>query len=916
MARRSWVVFASLVLLALPAGSTATSDPLSFIPDRHRARLVGATTTVERTRAALAGGTFVDRVTAVLALTGTIDQQRPSAADAMSALDGLSTAVRTAATELAVPPTDMRDALALAGRWAVDNLEAPGRDARSARPAPLSQLPQSVRESLRRLPAVAATVAAALDAYLPALAAQAATGQQVTGCDVIDRRPWLCVGSAGDNTYDTDAALLVDLGGNDTYHGSAGGAPFLAPDGSWLPVSVNVDLAGDDVYESANAAADGGFAGALRASEGGAGIAGLGVLVDAAGDDVYRAENPRTARSTLAAQGGSYIGFGQLFDLGGSDHYVMASHREGDYARTTQYLIGQGAASTHGYGLLVDEGLGSDTYEVDARSGTIECDYPCSYDRRGQRYVFAQGGAVSGTGVAFDDGGTDAFSVEGEVGWTPPTSPPPEPDAGIVAVYSPVVSFIAQGAVFLGTGLLIEGSGDTTYTTTAPTQGSSYTTLYAQGSALIGLAGLDDSAGDDTYVTTGRVDTTFDLVVDDGCRTAAGDRCPSADVSIRSFADGSHFLPYWPIIEVAAQGVAIGQASIGTLRDGGGSDRYEASSLYDTHAFLTDRLSAPQKAARLEVRPTPALFNLTAQGAASAIGGIGALVDLGGSNSYSATYANTMDVRAVSTNSSEPPIVIANPQRTYTAAQGASANGIGSLGALIDASTGPSRFEATSVVRATTDPDGGSFQRGIPWPSFHGSSFATSDGVFVALGQDAVVISHPSQPVCPGTGPRGYGVWAECIESVELLHVAGLGADEPSDDYGHGQGFAPRAHGVGPRLEITSAPQTAAGAERIAVQARLTDAAGQPIEGATVHFDVQSYCSIQCSEDDFALVRGWLTTWTADGVTDADGVASGVLPATGWVYDGAPGRAEFRVYATFDGAPGVWPAHDARAIAP
>jgi len=97
------------------------------------------------------------------------------------------------------------------------------------------------------------------------------------------------IGGTKDNTYTGDAALIIDLGGNDKYFNHAGGSTRLNP------FSVVIDLSGNDTYTSTEDFAQG------------AGLLGGGFLIDLEGDDHYTARN--------FSQGAGILGVGILADL-------------------------------------------------------------------------------------------------------------------------------------------------------------------------------------------------------------------------------------------------------------------------------------------------------------------------------------------------------------------------------------------------------------------------------------------------------------------------------------------------------------------------------------------------------------------------------------------------------------------------
>jgi len=133
----------------------------------------------------------------------------------------------------------------------------------------------------------------------------------------------IVIGGPGPNTYDLDGrfALVLDLGGNDTYRGTVAASAGLEHGNS-----VVIDLAGDDTYQPSPL----GLA---------TGRLGVGLLIDRAGDDVYRLAE--------GSGGTGFAGLGILYDGAGNDQYVGAKLTQG--------------AALGGLGLLVDE-EGKDTY--------------------------------------------------------------------------------------------------------------------------------------------------------------------------------------------------------------------------------------------------------------------------------------------------------------------------------------------------------------------------------------------------------------------------------------------------------------------------------------------------------------------------------------------------------------------------
>nr|MBA3753437.1 hypothetical protein [Nitrospira sp.] len=171
----------------------------------------------------------------------------------------------------------------------------------------------------------------------------------------------LVVGGRGPNTYDLEkgAALIIDLGGNDTYRGFIG-----ASASSDLGNSIVIDLSGNDTYQPAPLGLATGRAGIgividhsgndtyrLASGSGGVGLAGLGILYDGEGQDIYEG-----GRFT---QGAAFGGFGLLVDRAGDDRYTSFG-----------YAVGFGAPL--GVGAVIDVS-GNDSYECGGR-------YPSAYN--------------------------------------------------------------------------------------------------------------------------------------------------------------------------------------------------------------------------------------------------------------------------------------------------------------------------------------------------------------------------------------------------------------------------------------------------------------------------------------------------------------------------------------------------------
>lgn len=161
----------------------------------------------------------------------------------------------------------------------------------------------------------------------------------------------IVIGGPGVNTYDLDrrVLLVIDLGGDDTYHGNIASSsdidhgigvvidlsgndtytsdPLGLATGR-LGVGLLVDLAGDDVYQ-------------LDQGSGGTGFAGIGMLFDRKGNDVYMGNR--------FTQGAAFGGLGLLIDLAGNDRY-------------TSHAFAIGFGGPLGTGAVIDH-AGNDIYQ-------------------------------------------------------------------------------------------------------------------------------------------------------------------------------------------------------------------------------------------------------------------------------------------------------------------------------------------------------------------------------------------------------------------------------------------------------------------------------------------------------------------------------------------------------------------------
>lgn len=265
----------------------------------------------------------------------------------------------------------------------------------------------------------------------------------------------ILIGGTGPNVYRKDAALIIDLGGDDIYQNNVAGTR------AGLTVAAIVDAAGDDAYESHE-----------RYSIA-AGVLGVGLLVDHGGDDSYVGKQAAIAVGVLGA--------GLLIDRGGDDSYRGLTLTQGvgcwgagllvDRAGADRYeaqLYAQGLGLPGGVGWLHDQ-AGADRYYAKGLR-------PTGYGTRGVFDAWSQGCGLGfrldrsgGIGLLTDGGGDDRY------------------EAG---------NFAQGGGYYYGWGLLVDRAGNDRYL--ASRYGQGWSAHQACGTFL-------ELAGDDRYRTRNAV---------------------------------------------------------------------------------------------------------------------------------------------------------------------------------------------------------------------------------------------------------------------------------------------------------------------------------------------------------------------------------------------------------------------------
>ena len=210
----------------------------------------------------------------------------------------------------------------------------------------------------------------------------------------------------GDQRHKQRCLFRLEVGGDDNYLDTAGRADLSHP------LSINVDLSGDDIYGAT-----------APFSQGGA-LAGIGILIDEAGDDQYLGRR--------WCQGAAVAGVGLLLDRSGRDTYRGREACQG--------------ASFVGGATLADLG-GDDTYSADR---------------------FSQGvGFPGGVGALLDRAGNDRYACTGAYGSE-------YGEEGVFSGWGQGVGFGFRGVASGGIGLLIDRAGDDVYEAGNFSQGGAY----------------------------------------------------------------------------------------------------------------------------------------------------------------------------------------------------------------------------------------------------------------------------------------------------------------------------------------------------------------------------------------------------------------------------------------------------------
>jgi len=265
------------------------------------------------------------------------------------------------------------------------------------------------------------------------------------------------IGGKGRNRYrNTNAFIIIDVGGDDEYHNISSSPDFnpFNPSSSFI-----VDLEGNDLYLSNE-----------KYSQG-SGSFGISFLVDYSGDDKYVAQD--------FSQGSGFFGVGILYDREGDDMYLSDIMGQGaaafgvgilcDLTGNDYYhgnLLNQGMGFVGGIGLLI-EAQGNDTFFSGGKYPDFR-EPGVAFDSFSQGFGYGYRSFGSGgIGVLWDDQGNDHYSS----------------------------SYFSQGSSYwLALGLLIDSAGSDVY----------HARRYTQGAGVhLSVGALIDRSGDDRYSSLG-----------------------------------------------------------------------------------------------------------------------------------------------------------------------------------------------------------------------------------------------------------------------------------------------------------------------------------------------------------------------------------------------------------------------------
>ncbi len=323
----------------------------------------------------------------------------------------------------------------------IEQLLKPARSSAASQPAENPPDPDTDRDLKRwtdEFPTECVMVAAqdlllAVESARQKLAADTALATAVFHVEFDSDLGRVVLADARDDVHDraTAPAILIDIGGNDRYTNAGAAGPDQ-------PVSLALDLAGDDTYDG----------GPQSVGTFGAGLLGIGVLYDVAGQDRYSGGR--------LSQGAAAYGAGLLIDGDGDDAYGAIDESQ--------------AAATAGGALLLDR-AGRDRYES----------YQCSQ-------AFA---GPAGAALLLDLAGSDRY-VANDTDLRYPSAQNPQHNNSMSqgAACGWRADYLDGVSLAGGVAALIDAAGDDDYACGVFGQGVGY---------WYGLGLLIDLGGDDRY---------------------------------------------------------------------------------------------------------------------------------------------------------------------------------------------------------------------------------------------------------------------------------------------------------------------------------------------------------------------------------------------------------------------------------
>lgn len=285
-------------------------------------------------------------------------------------------------------------------------------------------------------------------------------------------------GSCTNDSYYDDRPLIIDQCGDDQYFNNAAGAQGFC---CLKQVAIVLDQGGNDLYDPqcdnfrtpcVQVRPGDEYAYPTIGSGSGGGI---GILVDQGGDDTYRGKSATIGIGTM--------GVGYLLDAGGvADRYEAQSGTNFFDSRTLwgePDEIAIGGGSKEGFGFLVDL-QGNDTYQ---NEGFRSIGY----------------GQTAGVGLIRDDQGGDAYLAK-----APPASPTCDADCNRTGLSIGFGGLAVVGQK--GSGVVLDGSGNDSYSCAPPDQFGNPTGTLAYGciGAIVGgsLGLVYNRGGSDSYFIT------------------------------------------------------------------------------------------------------------------------------------------------------------------------------------------------------------------------------------------------------------------------------------------------------------------------------------------------------------------------------------------------------------------------------